>query len=324
PGTHTTQSSPPTPPHTNVIVISPLALTLIVLGIVVVLALCFLIPWLLHRRRIQRGQPPTRMPWFVPGILATAVTFLLLLLLLLPPLINPNPQYVTTRVVLPFNLPLVGSQLQYGVSSTGVPNGGGQGSGQGQGGTSSNGAQPANTPGQQPGANTQKPLQIPPSVVQAVTIGLIVALVVLLLGVGFAIWRSRRKRKVNDGEGVYEIAREQPLRASPGDPFRGDAARVYYRRLLQVAERAGGEWMRRPTETPVEYEARLRGLLMTTSPQDMATRGQTPEEVAALADLTTAYRMARYKGDPTDDQRSERLRERLPRLLDALGGKSGS
>ena len=327
PPAQTSRAGAPTAPHTNVIVISPLALTLIALGIVVFLALCFVIPWLLRRRRIRRHQPVSRMPWFLPGIVATVGTLLLVLLLLAPPLLNPNPQVVATRVVLPISLPVVGSQLLYGGPASGSGNGQGseQSGGKGGSGPQSSGGSQLPSGSTKP-SNANATLQIPHWLIQAVTIGLAVILLAALAAIGAAIWRSKRKRKQDEDEGVYKIAREQQPQPAPVDPFQGDAARVYYRQLLRAAARAGEVWTRRPTETPVEYEARLRALLATNQMQDRAERGgeQTPEAMAALADLTTAYRVARYKGDATDKQRSERLRRRLPRLLGALGGRIGA
>lgn len=150
---------------------------------------------------------------------------------------------------------------------------------------------------------------------------LVIALVVLAV-VGVRRWlRWRRAHRV--GGFAAPTADPQAPAAAP----QGDAARVYYRRLLQAAAAVGGEYARQPAETPREYAARLRPLLARSDAPPQLRQAAAPlggamlgdETSVALDELTSAYRVARYRGDPTDDDHAARLRPWLARLLAALG-----
>jgi len=260
----------------------------------------------------------------------------------------PLPGGNSLVIQLPFSLPSLGGAGSGGTTSSG---------GATTGTSTANPSNPAATHKQSTG-NPLAILLLILEIIAAVGIlAAVIALVVLaMMGVRMFL-RSRRARRTTSAPTLDDATAV----AQPTAALRGDAARLYYRRLLQAAAEVGGEYARQPAETPREYALRLNALLArpdaptqlrraaapvglgaphlapgvtnAASPANASIAPNAPSGVAvadapapadeetriALDELTSAYRIARYRGDPTDDARAARLRSWLTRLLSALG-----
>ena len=307
----------------------------------------------LWRRRLA-GNPDAAPLRRLLGIvmwvlLALAILLPLLVALLLISALTQPPGSITHTLSIP--LPGGGSlviQLPFSIPSFGIfGNGGTTPRGGATSGTSTTTPTSPSAAHKQPTNNPLSILLLILEIIAAIGIlAAVVALVVLaVIGVRmFLRWR-RARHATNAPTPTAATAQAQP-----DMELRGDAARIYYRRLLQAAAAVGGEYARRPAETPREYAARLQPLLArpdapaqlreAAAPVGLAApaaavsaSGAQPGMVAvgqptpfadeetrvALDELTSAYRVARYRGDPTDDDRAARLRPWLARLLAALG-----
>jgi hypothetical protein len=113
--------------------------------------------------------------------------------------------------------------------------------------------------------------------------------------------------------------------ASHHEPLDPTSARARYRQLLQGLAAAQHDLARLPTETPTEYEARLLTHLTSTiqNGQDERTVHNEPAEDAdLLAELTHAYILERYGGQPADEQTRQQMPTWVRRLLTHLTGRT--
>ncbi len=337
-------SSAPLSIDPNVVLAIMIGLLVVVLGLVAIWLISFI------RQLAREGLAAALrrlLRLLVFGLLALAALLLLMLLYsavisrLIPP--SSVAHLGGASIPLPFQLPswlvkLLGISVQPGGSSSGATPVGGTTT------TTRPGTPKTPAPPHLPSINT--PLNWLLFVLYALAALAVLALVIFLVVVGvrallqYLRWRRARKA---DTPATADADEDAPAPAAP----MGDLARYYYRQLLQAAAEVGGVYARRANETPTEYARRLGSLLaqpnaplalqqaaqgirgaqsvqtVQATPSTNQSQPVDPTEIAettrALDDLTSAYRVARYRGDATDAARGATLRQRLGRLLTALG-----
>ena len=126
-----------------------------------------------------------------------------------------------------------------------------------------------------------------------------------LLSESWRAWWNRRRRKQ-----VHPVL--EPL-----DPT---SARARYRELLQAVATSQSQLVRKPAETPFEYEARLLFYLAEKkqSSPHLDQNGESTTDAAILNELTAAYALERYGGKRLDKPRRAYLQTWVPRLLSRL------
>jgi hypothetical protein len=129
-----------------------------------------------------------------------------------------------------------------------------------------------------------------------------------LLGERWRAWWNRRRRS-------------SPTLFEPLDPT---SARARYREVLQAAATSRSELARRPSETPIEYEARLLAYLESEmqSSSNQVQRGDKAMDTAILEELTHAYVLERYGGKRINHPERIYLQTWVPRLIGRLTGKA--
>lgn len=349
---HTAPSTQST--HGGTVTISALVTIIVAVGFELALLIgAFLIA--LWRRRLAgnpAAAPLRRVLGFVMWtLLALAILFpLLVALLIISALVRSHASGAggagggANSITIP--LPGGGSlviQLPFSIPSFGTFGNGGPAP---NGSTTSHGT--TTTPNGQTAPHkpsTTNPLSIVLLILEILAaVGILAAVVLLIvfavIGVRmFLRWRRARRATAST------LTPATPGAAQPEPALHGDAARIAYRRLLQAAAAVGGEYARQPAETPREYAERLNALLARPDAPTQLRQAAAPislgapataasagvasgvavadspadeETRIALDELTSAYRIARYRGDPTTEDRAARLRPWLARLLDAL------
>lgn len=126
-----------------------------------------------------------------------------------------------------------------------------------------------------------------------------------LLSESWRAWWNRRRHK--EAHPVLE----------PLDPT---SARARYRELLQAMATSQSQLVRKPAETPTEYEARLLAYLAEKkqSSPHLEQNGASATDAAILSELTAAYALERYGGKRLDKPRRAYLQTWVPRLVRRL------
>ncbi|HVB74137.1 MAG TPA: DUF4129 domain-containing protein [Ktedonobacteraceae bacterium] len=131
-----------------------------------------------------------------------------------------------------------------------------------------------------------------------------------LLGQHWREWWQRRRRRDNNA-GALE----------PLDPA---SARARYREMLQALATSNVDLARTPTETAVEYQARLRLHFAEAALSDRPTCPDALTDDMMLAELTQIYANERYGGKFTDERHRANLSIWVPRLIGRLTAKASS
>jgi hypothetical protein len=185
---------------------------------------------------------------------------------------------------------------------------------------------------------TWTPQTIPPEVL---TIGRWVFLALALLIILLVVRASLRRWFTRDSEQEVEEVREGlDTRSLLGErwhewwkrwqrkreifpalePLDPTSVRACYREMLQAIATANNTLARKPAETPIEYEERLKKHLTQGEPpmENLAASAQLPPEPAILDELTRAYANERYGGKQVDQRQRGRLQSLVPRLIERL------
>lgn len=112
----------------------------------------------------------------------------------------------------------------------------------------------------------------------------------------------------------------------PLEPLEPASARARYREMLQAIAVEKAILARKPAETPVEYEARLREHLKaeTSVLQLLAGDDGVPTDTVILDELTRAYIRERYGNKRTDQHKRMQLQVWVPRFIERLTGKAAT
>lgn len=141
------------------------------------------------------------------------------------------------------------------------------------------------------------------------------------------VWRALhgRKNNRNDDETRERLPVRKTLKArrsskgrlkSELEPLAPTSVRAHYRAFLQAMARRGKEeHMRRPDETPAEYQARL-----LAGARPAAQSDEAPTDAAILNTLTRAYARERYGGKPPTANQQTYLRRWVSLLVRRLTG----
>jgi hypothetical protein len=105
-----------------------------------------------------------------------------------------------------------------------------------------------------------------------------------------------------------------------------ESARARYREMLQAIAEAKGFLTRKPAETPIEYETRLREHLQDEVPnaQNLAGDKSVPTDTIILDELTRAYVRERYGSKHTEQHKRIQLQAWVPRFIERLTGKAAT
>jgi uncharacterized protein DUF4129 len=105
-----------------------------------------------------------------------------------------------------------------------------------------------------------------------------------------------------------------------------ESARARYREMLQAIAEAKGFLTRKPAETPVEYETRLREHLQDEGPnaQHLVGDKDVPTDTIILDELTRAYVRERYGSKRTEQHKRMQLQVWVPRFIERLTGKAAT
>jgi hypothetical protein len=192
-----------------------------------------------------------------------------------------------------------------------------------------------------PVAGPKGPANIAPEIIALGRwVFLAIALIVLLLVVRAAL---NRFRAVNANDGIEEVRESLDARSLLGqrlrdwfnrrrgtkeritlEPLDPASARARYRNLLAEVALARHDLARLPTETPDEYEMRLRVYLEQQSQQVVESSTATPTDPAILEELTHLYARERYGGKQTADRQRSYLQSWVPHLIARLTGRTAT
>jgi MFS family permease len=185
----------------------------------------------------------------------------------------------------------------------------------------------------------QGPVAISPEIIALGRwIFLVIALIVLLFVVKAAL---NHLRALNANDGIDEVRESLDARSFLGQRLRDwlsrrrekrqkmvlealdpSSARARYRELLSEVAFAQLDLARQPSETPDEYEMRLRAYLEQQSQQAKESDATTtPTDPAILDELTRMYTRERYGGKQTVGQERFYLQSWVPHLIARLKGR---
>ncbi len=186
----------------------------------------------------------------------------------------------------------------------------------------------------------QGPVAISPEIIALGRwVFLLIVLIVLLFVVKAAL---NRLRTMNANDGIEEVRESLDARSLLGqrlrdwlshrrakreklilEPLDPSSARARYRDLLSEVAFAQTDLARLPSETPDEYEMRLRAHLEQQSQHAQESGATTtPADPAILDELTRLYIRERYGGKQTAGQERSYLQSWMPHLIARLTGKT--
>ncbi len=179
---------------------------------------------------------------------------------------------------------------------------------------------------------------------EVIAIGRWVLLAIALIVIFFVVQASlRRWFTRSSDEGVEEVREGLDARSLLGDSWRAwwnrhrrsshhpilepldpASARARYREVLQAVATSQSELVRKPAETPAEYETRLLAYLegVKQSSPNQVENDDSATAAAVLKELTDAYVRERYGGKRIDNPHRTYLQTWVPRLVGRLTGRT--
>lgn len=192
------------------------------------------------------------------------------------------------------------------------------------------------------------PTQLPPSKAQPPTVGptlppevyligriilLMVLFMLLILAIHLILkrWHARfqdeNEEEVREGlpiRSILQARRQEQQRQQKQEPALAlevldpHSARARYRELLQALAWNSTSLVRRPAETPTEYQARLMTQIKASSHTEQDKADTDPE---LLEDLTQAYIQERYGGKQPNQQQTPYSSSWIAQLVKRLTGR---